>query len=652
MVLQDLISEIFQMNNGGLQGNESNINDASSLDTEQFYKLLMLVVPGGLSIATDKSCERIIHNSRAARFLRINDYEDFSHSASQPPPVKIFSKGKELAADEMPIQQAANNNELITSVELEFIWEDGIHKTALWSARPFLNKNFEVTGVIASFEEVTHQKQVEELLREQKRIQKELVEKAQKLSNQAKLLELAHDYILVRDENSDIIFWNSSAEKGYVWTRQEAFGKNTHKFLQTQFPTSFEEVQDELLTNGYWQGDLIHTRKDGTKISVESRQSVIKDEHDEVVAFLEINRDISERKKMENSLKENEERFKTCFDNMLDCIHIYTVVRDETGSITDFLIDYSNEAACLSRKMTKEELYGRSYLELFHNYVKTELFYEYRKVVETGEPLIRYENSYHNELHKNISGVYDYKVFKFEDGLVISWRDITEQKRLEREIIKLDKLNMVGEMATGIGHEVRNPMTTVRGFLQLLSTKEECSQYIDYYTIMIEELDRANSIISEFLCVAKDKAVEFKMESLKKIVINILPLIQSDATFSDKYIHVELEEVQEIPLDKNEIHQLVINLARNGLEAMPPGGNMKIRTFVEKKAIVLSVQNNGPEIPQEVLENIGTPFFTTKDNGTGLGLAVCFSIAARHNAEIDIQTGPTVTTFLVRFKTD
>ena len=83
---------------------------------------------------------------------------------------------------------------------------------------------------------------------------------------------------------------------------------------------------------------------------------------------------------------------------------------------------------------------------------------------------------------------------------------------------------------------------------------------------------------------------------------------------------------------------------------MPPGGNIKIRTFVEKESIVLSVQSNGTEIPQEVLEKIGTPFFSTKDNGTGLGLAVCFSIAARHNAKIDIQTGPTGTTFFVRFK--
>ena len=479
---------------------------------------------------------------------------------------------------------------------------------------------------------------------------KEIANHAQKLSNQAKLLELAHDYILVRDRDSAIIFWNSSAERGYGWTKHEALMKNKYEFLKPQFPISFKETQDKLLADGYWEGDLIHTKKDGAEISVESRQSVIKDEHDEVVAFLEINRDITERKRMENSLKENEERFRTCFDNMLDCIHIYKAVRDESGSITDFLMDYSNEAACLARKMTKEELYGRSYLELFHNYVKKELFHEYCKVIETGEPLIRYEDSYHNELHTHISGVYDYKVFKFEDGLVMSWRDITEQKKLEQEIIRLDKLNLVGEMAAGIGHEVRNPMTTVRGFLQLLSTKEDCSQYIDYYTLMIEELDRANSIITEFLSVAKDRVITLEMQSLKKIVENILPLIQSDATISDKYIHAELEEVQEIPLDKKEINQLVINLARNGLEAMSPGGNLKIKTFVEKKAIVLSVQNNGPEIPQEVLKKIGTPFFTTKDNGTGLGLAVCFSIAARHNAKIDIETGSTGTTFSVRFK--
>ena len=144
--------------------------------------------------------------------------------------------------------------------------------------------------------------------------------------------------------------------------------------------------------------------------------------------------------------------------------------------------------------------------------------------------------------------------------------------------------------------------------------------------------------------------MEFELLNLKKIVETILPLIQSDATISDKYIHIELEEVSEIPLDKKEMHQLIINLVRNGLEAITPDGTVKIRTFVENEEIVLAVQDDGKGIVPEVLGKIGTPFFTTKDYGTGLGLAVCYSIADRHNAKIVIETGTAGTTFFVRFK--
>jgi len=215
---------------------------------------------------------------------------------------------------------------------------------------------------------------------------------------------------------------------------------------------------------------------------------------------------------------------------------------------------------------------------------------------------------------------------------------------------RLDRLSLVGEMAAGIGHEVRNPMTTVRGYLQLFSHKEEFSKYNSQFALMIDELDRANSIITEFLSLAKDRVVELKVQSLKEIVENIFPLIQADGLVSDKYIYIELKEVAEIPLDKKEIHQLILNLVLNGSQAMSPGGILKIRTFMDEDEIVLSVEDDGTGIEPEVLGKIGTPFFTTKENGTGLRLAVCYSIVARHNAKIDIETGTTGTTFFVRFK--
>lgn len=167
---------------------------------------------------------------------------------------------------------------------------------------------------------------------------------------------------------------------------------------------------------------------------------------------------------------------------------------------------------------------------------------------------------------------------------------------------------------------------------------------------MIEELDRANSIITEYLSVAKSKSADLKLHNFNQIVETLLPLIQADAINSNKYIQLELSEIADLLLDEKDIRQLIINLVRNGLEAMSPGGHLTIRTFTDDDEVVLSVQDQGLGISNANIEKIGTPFFTTKDNGTGLGLALCYSIAARHNAIINIQTGPNGTTFLVRFK--
>jgi len=228
--------------------------------------------------------------------------------------------------------------------------------------------------------------------------------------------------------------------------------------------------------------------------------------------------------------------------------------------------------------------------------------------------------------------------------------DITERKHFKQEMARLDRLNLVGEMAASIGHEIRNPMTTVRGYLQLLGDKKDFFHYKDRFELMISELDRANDIISNFLTVAKNKKVDLKLININDIVKAMFPLIQADAFIEDKNIILELENTTDLFLDEKEIRQLILNLARNGLEAMPPGGVLTLKTFLEDKEVVLAVQDHGKGIEPEILKKIGTPFFTTKDNGTGLGLAVCHSIAARHNACINIETCSEGTTFYVKFK--
>lgn len=124
----------------------------------------------------------------------------------------------------------------------------------------------------------------------------------------------------------------------------------------------------------------------------------------------------------------------------------------------------------------------------------------------------------------------------------------------------------------------------------------------------------------------------------------------TEALIGDKNLEWRLQELPKIPLNSEEMRQLILNLVRNGFEAMTAGGTLTITTYIDGPDIVLAVQDHGGGITPEVLDRLGTPFVSTKDMGTGLGLSVCYAIAARHKATIDVETGPNGTTFRVRFK--
>jgi PAS domain S-box-containing protein len=225
--------------------------------------------------------------------------------------------------------------------------------------------------------------------------------------------------------------------------------------------------------------------------------------------------------------------------------------------------------------------------------------------------------------------------------------DITERVLVEKEMARLDRLNLVGEMASGIVHEVRNPMTTIRGFLQM-SKDFPSSEFID---IMIEELDRAHNIITEFLSVSKTTSSKRKLKNLNKVIEALFPLIQAKAMYSDHHVHLELDSCPKLQIDEREIRQLILNLSLNGLDAMSAitGGKLTIKTYHKDNEVILAIQDEGCGIDEEFIDKIGTPFFSTKKNGTGLGLSICHKVVSEHNAAIKVKTSNQGTTFFVHF---
>jgi two-component system, sporulation sensor kinase E len=231
-------------------------------------------------------------------------------------------------------------------------------------------------------------------------------------------------------------------------------------------------------------------------------------------------------------------------------------------------------------------------------------------------------------------------------------RDIEFQnhlKQMDKEVARLDRFNLIGQMAASIGHEVRNPMTTIRGFLQYFGMKSEFSMYGEEFNIMINEIDRANEIITEFLSLAKTNAVSLTQSSLNDFIKAIYPLLKATALEKGHNMELELDDVDDLLLDEKEIRQIILNLVYNAFEAIVGHGIVRIKTYQEGDSVVLVIQDNGCGIAQEVLKQLGTPFVTTKETGTGLGLSVCYRIVERHNAKLEVETSALGTTFFIIF---
>ncbi len=235
-------------------------------------------------------------------------------------------------------------------------------------------------------------------------------------------------------------------------------------------------------------------------------------------------------------------------------------------------------------------------------------------------------------------------------GVVIIVQDITELETLRMELNHVERLSLVGQMAAGITHEIRNPMAVVRGFLQLM--REKSPNDLDhYYRIVMEELDRANSIINDFLALAQNRIVTKELCSLHRIIEELTPLLWADANLRGQSIEIIMDErVPLLYLNAKEVKQLILNLARNGMEAMGDKGLLMLNTKLESEGVQLFVSDTGSGISAMQREKLFAPFYTTKMKGTGLGLPLCLSIMERHGGKITVHSEEgTGTTFIAVF---
>ncbi|MBH5320516.1 PAS domain S-box protein [Paenibacillus sp. GSMTC-2017] len=216
-------------------------------------------------------------------------------------------------------------------------------------------------------------------------------------------------------------------------------------------------------------------------------------------------------------------------------------------------------------------------------------------------------------------------------------RDMRSRNRMEELLRRSEKLTTVGQLAAGVAHEIRNPLTTLRGFLQLQQQSHSLNQ--SHIKLMLSELDRINLIVGEFLILAKPQATKFVIKDIRDVVQDVLIFLDSEAHLHNiEFKTIITDEECSISCEENQLKQVFINLLKNAIEAMPGGGSVHISIQKKSSNIAISITDEGIGIPEDMISKIGDPFFTAKETGTGLGIMVSQRIINSHQGTLDIQS--------------
>lgn len=322
-------------------------------------------------------------------------------------------------------------------------------------------------------------------------------------------------------------------------------------------------------------------------------------------------------------------------ENIMDSMPDGVIAVDNSGRITKV-----NFMAERMTGFTASELTGRMYERVF---CRDPAFHSLLlDTLRTGENHIGRETSYptpkgsrwvsiSTALLKNYSG----DVI----GSVAVFKDLTVRKRLEEQVNRASRLAALGELMAGVAHEIRNPLTSVKGFLQYFQKGSTQEEWQTYLPIMLEEVDRMNRIIDELLYFARPSHATLAPTDLTALLHDTLVLVRNRAERKD--ISFEIDHAEDLPaveLDEEQFKQVFLNLLINSVQAMEQAGSIRVtsRYLAASDEVELSFADTGPGIPESIREKVFDPFFTTKQTGTGLGLAVVNRIISARSGRISI----------------
>jgi len=253
-------------------------------------------------------------------------------------------------------------------------------------------------------------------------------------------------------------------------------------------------------------------------------------------------------------------------------------------------------------------------------------------------------------LNINISFLFDEK--ETPTGKVIIFQDVTEMLDLRRTVQQNEKLVLMGELAGGMAHEIRNPLGSICGSIQLLrergSFEKKDMKLID---IILKEADHLNTIIEEFLYYSKGKPKELGLWNAQAVIDDVVTVMRNSPRLAGSGISILWQKGRDpiaVSIDVDQIKQVLVNLITNAIDALPRGGTIEVQALADSDRALIFVKDTGVGIPADLIKRIFDPFFSTKDAGYGIGLALCQKIVENHRGTIDVESAPGKgTTFIV-----
>ncbi|RDI45620.1 ATP-binding protein [Falsibacillus pallidus] len=219
--------------------------------------------------------------------------------------------------------------------------------------------------------------------------------------------------------------------------------------------------------------------------------------------------------------------------------------------------------------------------------------------------------------------------------------NVNQQNAINEEMQHAEKLNIISQLAASVAHEVRNPMTSVNGFLQLMKDDDNLKDSQRHYiSIALNELNHAQSIINDYLSLAKPSSEGLSTINVSEEVEKTIELMKSYSNIQNIHIETEIEDDLYMKGNKGEVKQILVNIMKNGIEAMDNGGTLKVQVFNKHGAAMIEISDSGKGMTHTQLKKLGVPFYTTKEKGTGVGMTITFQLVHAMKGKIDVESEP------------